>query len=788
MARHLTFAVALWALAPLALGGCPSKPGCAVTHLERTATLTTTARTVAVYLERERYYSVQRRTLPAFGPVADETGGGLRRLGLTIDTSEPLAAVLEPMSACTARWDYDLDCTAFTRADLDGAPGATLSGGGTLLGTVTGHGALVLTAPLPAGRLTLVRLERDGIGGAAPLELRVTAHFEFHAATEYCHTVALGPPPSRCGNGLLEGDEACDDGNTRGGDGCSATCTLEAPLCTPDGGLWLNRCEAGEPTRCVSRRCAPGDPDPGCHSTMPVTTRTFLNGRWAPREATAGRVASRPAGLDCTCAQDVVGADTGRGCAPGCTAELPACTTSLRVEVAAPATLASWWGACGGTGECRAPNLYPAPVAAVFATGRDGVAHARALIAAGPQTYAPQPSVLAAAADGTALVALAFAPPLSFAGQTLEADGPALMVARVGDAGAPLWLRRMSVPPTGGLAVHALTADADGGAILAGSVAGALLIGPGLELRAEAGGRTLFVARFAPDGTPRWATLIDPGVTHWVAAASVAVDGDTVAVAATVTPLGHAHADLALAALDAGSGAVRWTRLALAGADLADVAARGVDLLPGGEVIVAGMHAADRDGGGLLPPRAGEGFAHFVARLTPAGAPLWTRALGETADAAAPSACAADRVGDGAYHLLATAEGRRLARLAGDGTVTWRLPVTEELPGDAALLGADPLTGDALLAGNGVQRVGQVDYAELWAARLTAGGDVVWSERHQAYGRDALRAVALAAETGGGAALLVTYGYSVAAFGLTLPGCDGSYNGCRNLGLVRLAP
>ena len=31
-----------------------------------------------------------------------------------------------------------------------------------------------------------------------------------------------------CGNGVIEGSESCDDGNSQGGDGCSATCALEA--------------------------------------------------------------------------------------------------------------------------------------------------------------------------------------------------------------------------------------------------------------------------------------------------------------------------------------------------------------------------------------------------------------------------------------------------------------------------------------------------------------------------------------------------------------------------------
>jgi cysteine-rich repeat protein len=34
-------------------------------------------------------------------------------------------------------------------------------------------------------------------------------------------------PPSTCGNGIVEGLEGCDDGNTTGGDGCSAVCRLE---------------------------------------------------------------------------------------------------------------------------------------------------------------------------------------------------------------------------------------------------------------------------------------------------------------------------------------------------------------------------------------------------------------------------------------------------------------------------------------------------------------------------------------------------------------------------------
>jgi cysteine-rich repeat protein len=42
---------------------------------------------------------------------------------------------------------------------------------------------------------------------------------------------AVEPPPAgTCGDGCVDAGEACDDGNTTDGDGCSATCTVE-PAC-----------------------------------------------------------------------------------------------------------------------------------------------------------------------------------------------------------------------------------------------------------------------------------------------------------------------------------------------------------------------------------------------------------------------------------------------------------------------------------------------------------------------------------------------------------------------------
>ena len=39
--------------------------------------------------------------------------------------------------------------------------------------------------------------------------------------------MARGASSILCGNGTIQATEQCDDGNTTGGDDCSATCTIE---------------------------------------------------------------------------------------------------------------------------------------------------------------------------------------------------------------------------------------------------------------------------------------------------------------------------------------------------------------------------------------------------------------------------------------------------------------------------------------------------------------------------------------------------------------------------------
>lgn len=51
-----------------------------------------------------------------------------------------------------------------------------------------------------------------------------------------CSNYTFPPAPFICGDGVAEGSEACDDGNTDAGDGCNTTCQIEANYTCPTAG------------------------------------------------------------------------------------------------------------------------------------------------------------------------------------------------------------------------------------------------------------------------------------------------------------------------------------------------------------------------------------------------------------------------------------------------------------------------------------------------------------------------------------------------------------------------
>jgi cysteine-rich repeat protein len=72
-----------------------------------------------------------------------------------------------------------------------------------------------------------------------------------------------------CGNGTAEGAEACDDGNTTNGDGCSSTCTVEEHVCV-----------CGDGVKDVTEACDDGNTanGDGCSSTCTIELPVCGNG------------------------------------------------------------------------------------------------------------------------------------------------------------------------------------------------------------------------------------------------------------------------------------------------------------------------------------------------------------------------------------------------------------------------------------------------------------------------------------------------------------------------------
>ena len=138
-----------------------------------------------------------------------------------------------------------------------------------------------------------------------------------------------------CGNGTVEGAEACDDGNTTNGDGCSSTCTVEvAPACG-DGNV-----DAGE--TCDDGNTANGD---GCSSTCEIEAipPACGDGNVDAGEACDDGNTANGDGCDENCEIEVApptcgdgNVDAGEACDDGNTANGDGCSSVCQIEVAPP--------------------------------------------------------------------------------------------------------------------------------------------------------------------------------------------------------------------------------------------------------------------------------------------------------------------------------------------------------------------------------------------------------------------------------------------------------------------
>ncbi|MEO0324894.1 MAG: DUF4215 domain-containing protein [Myxococcota bacterium] len=127
-----------------------------------------------------------------------------------------------------------------------------------------------------------------------------------------------------CGNGVLEGEEACDDRNTAGGDGCAADCSrVEDGWACPRAGVACRAAACGDGFRVDLEECDDGNAlnGDGCSGTC-----VLEEGFACPTPGTPCRATTCGDGVpegteDC----DDGNLQIGDGCTPFCTTE-PDCT------------------------------------------------------------------------------------------------------------------------------------------------------------------------------------------------------------------------------------------------------------------------------------------------------------------------------------------------------------------------------------------------------------------------------------------------------------------------------
>ncbi len=170
-----------------------------------------------------------------------------------------------PSLTITRIWNFTQTDTSLTVVDTQpGPPGWT----GTidpLTGSFTLTPSSSTPGPCPADTINaVVNPASSSFSGS------LTMYLDVGGCTQGSFAVEGG----RCGNGVLDPGETCDDDNITDGDCCSSTCQFDPPSTTCNDG---NACTAGEHCdgagACVGATCQVGPPAMTCNACGQLCTQ-----------------------------------------------------------------------------------------------------------------------------------------------------------------------------------------------------------------------------------------------------------------------------------------------------------------------------------------------------------------------------------------------------------------------------------------------------------------------------------------------------------------------------------
>ena len=596
---------------------------------------------------------------------------------------------------------------------------------------------------------------------------------------------SAGDTPT-CGDGVVDGDEACDDGNTDDADGCSASCQLEAcgdgvaqatEACDDDPTGGAVECgngvtEAGE--GCDDGNTAAGD---GCSGICQL--ESCGDGLVQGGEECDDGADSPACDADCTfsaCGDSYTNTQAGEACDDGNLIDTDSCTDECAVIPPCGDGVVDPGQECDdGPGsatcdaDCTATSCgdgFANPLAGeacddgnavnddtcsddctIPVCGGRGTCGAHLWSKRFGEGGEQRASEVAIDAAGNVVFTGAFEESMDMGGGPLVSQGEDdLFLAKFSPAGEFMWSKRFGddTDQVG----HAAAIDAQGNIVVAGEFHGTMNLGGG-DLVSQ-GHSDLFLAKFSPAGAHLWSQRFGDGEFQIGRAVTVDAQGNIILTGNLwgTTDLGGGDlvsqgSDFFIAKFSP-AGQHLWSHHH---GDGEPQTGKTVATDSQGNIVVAGnLNGAMDLGGGLLASAAWTDI--FIAKLTPGGEHLWSKSFGgdEHQYAVAVAVDGQDQVVLTGYFANAVnlgggdliSAGRKdiyVAKLTASGQHLWSKRfgdgADQEISG-AAVDGAGNIVFTGLfegamdLGGGAIASQGAMD---IFVAKLSGAGDPIWSRR-----------------------------------------------------------